>query len=203
MAMNKLWRWGVLTAMAGLGAAALVVRRRRVPRVEEAPYERERTVAGVEIRRYPAAIVAETEVEGGYRESLYAGFRRLAGYLFGRNARAQTLALTAPVAATAEAPRRYTVRLVLPPAPAEALPRPLDERVRLRPVPARRAAALRFGGRATEEALRARQAELASRLALAGLAAAGAPELAQYDPPWTPGPLRRNEVIVTLAADGA
>ena len=183
-----------------LGVVGLVFRRKIAPRVEEPRYELERTVEGLEIRRYPPAVIAETEVEGGYRESISSGFRRLAGYIFGKNTPAEKIAMTAPVGATPHAARRWTISFVMPSSQRiDTLPRPIDERVHLRQVPARRAAVLRFGGRANEEVLRAREAELADKLARSGLHAADEPQLAQYDPPWIPGPFRRNEVMVALA----
>lgn len=195
--MAKVWKWGLLGA-AALGTLVLG-RRKLVPRVEEPRYDLERTVDGVEIRRYPAAVVAATEVEGDYRESLYAGFRRLAGYIFGKNTPRQKIAMTAPVGTTPHAGRRWTISFVMPSSLAlETLPRPLDERVRLSEVPPRRAAALRFAGRADEATLQAREDELGARLARAGLHAVGEPQLAQYDPPWIPGPFRRNELLVTV-----
>lgn len=194
-------RWGLLGA-AALGVVA-VLKRRLAPHADEARYEIERTVEGLEIRRYAPTVIAETEIEGGYRESIQSGFRRLAGYIFGKNAPAQKIAMTVPVGATPHA-GRWTISFVMPSSRSlDTLPRPLDGRVRLRDAPARRTAVLRFSGRADDRVLQAQTAELVERLARAGLHAAGEPELAQYDPPWIPGPLRRNEVIVPLPDDGA
>lgn len=196
--MKSKLRSGLLGA-AALGFVGFLLRRTIVPRVEEPQYEVDRTVNGLEIRRYPATVVAETDVEGAYRESIYAGFRRLAGYIFGQNTPEQKIAMTAPVGATPHEPRRWTISFVMPSSRRmDTLPRPLDERVHLREVPPRRAAVLRFAGRANQEVMHTREAELADRLARAGLHAAGEPQLAQYNPPWIPGPFRRNEVIVTL-----
>lgn len=197
-AMNKVLRWGLLGA-AALGAVGVLLRRKIVPRVEEPQYEVERTIDGLEIRRYPVSVVAETDVEGAYRESIYAGFRRLAGYIFGKNTPEQKIAMTAPVGTTPHEPRRWTISFVMPSSRRmDTLPHPLDERVHLREFPPRRAAVLRFGGRANEKVMHAREAELADRLTRAGLHPAGEPQLAQYDPPWIPGPFRRNEMMVTL-----
>ena len=198
-AMRTVFRWGLIGA-AAVGLVGAVFRRKIVPRVEEPRYELERTVEGLEIRRYPPAVIAETEVEGGYRESIYSGFRRLAGYIFGKNTPAEKIAMTAPVGATPHAARRWTISFVMPSSRRiDTLPHPIDERVHIRQIPARRAAVLRFGGRANEKVLRAREAELAHKLTRSGLHAADEPQLAQYDPPWIPGPFRRNEMMVALA----
>ena len=189
----------LLLLVGTLGVVALALRRRIFPDVQEPPYEVERTVDGLEVRDYPPVVVAETDVDGPYRASISSGFRRLAGYIFGGNSPKQKIAMTAPVGATPHAAGRWTISFVMPPArPLAELPRPLDERVRLRQVGRRHVAVLRFRGRAGERELRARQAELAHRLSQAGLRATGEPQLAQYDPPWIPGPLRRNEMMVAL-----
>ena len=36
--------------------------------------------------------------------------------------------------------------------------------------------------------------------AFAAAAKAGEPEIASYDPPWTPGPLRRNEILIRIGS---
>lgn len=194
----------VLVAAAALAAAALALRRRIFPDVEEPGYEVERNVEGLEIRDYPPAVVAETDVEGDYRAGISSGFRRLAGYIFGKNTPKQQIAMTAPVGATLHPARRWTISFVMPASwPIDTLPRPLDERVHLRQLGRRHVAVLRFRGRANERRLRVREAELSERLARVGLRATSEPQLAQYNPPWILGPLRRNEMIVTIADDAA
>ncbi len=189
----------VLVLLGSVSAIALALRRRTFPDVEEPLYEVERRVDGLEVRDYPAVVVAETDVEGTYRESISSGFRRLAGYIFGRNSPQQKIAMTAPVGAIPHARDRWTISFVMPASrPIDTLPRPLDDRVHLRQLERRHVAVLRFRGRAGERQLRAREAELSERLARAGLRATGEPQLAQYNPPWIPGPLRRNEMIVAI-----
>ncbi len=194
----------VLVLLGAVGVLALALRRRIFPHVEEPRYEVARSVDGLEVRDYPAVVVAETEVEGAYRESISSGFRRLAGYIFGGNTPKQKIAMTAPVGATPHEAERWTISFVMPASrPLERLPRPLDERVHLRRLGPRHVAVLRFGGRASARSLRDRQAELGRRLSQAGLRATGEPQLAQYDPPWIPGLLRRNELIVPVGDDAA
>jgi hypothetical protein len=67
-------------------------------------------------------------------------------------------------------------------------------------MPARRVAAIRFSGRTTDAVLAQREAELRAWMAARGLDAAAAPVFAYYNDPFTPGPLRRNEVLIDLAA---
>ena len=51
----------------------------------------------------------------------------------------------------------------------------------------------------SDEALTAREAQLREWIAARGLTANGAATYAYYNDPWTPGFLRRNEVIISLA----
>ena len=50
-----------------------------------------------EVRQYRSYIVAETFIEGDYKNASNAGFRRLAGYIFGKNRKKDKIAMTAPV----------------------------------------------------------------------------------------------------------
>ena len=55
-------------------------------------------IDGVEIRRYGPRIAAETTVAADEEAARSAGFRRLAGYIFGGNHQVRRIAMTAPVA---------------------------------------------------------------------------------------------------------
>ncbi len=190
-------RAALVTAVAV--AAVACAARRTMARVEEPAFESLGTVEGLELRRYRARVIAETEVSGGFREGLNEGFRRIAGYIFGGNEPRQKVAMTAPVALEGGADH-WTVSFFMPAAfRMETLPRPLDGRVRLRALGEGRVAVLSFRGRADEALVAEKRRELEERMARAGLRAAGPVSLAQYNPPWTLGPFRRNELVVPLA----
>ena len=57
----------------------------------------------IQIRQYPALVVAQTEVNADYKNSSSQGFQRLAGYIFGGNKKQQKIAMTAPVIQEQEA----------------------------------------------------------------------------------------------------
>ena len=59
---------------------------------ESVPYERLRTVDGVELRRYPETVTVETTAPDGR-----TAFRRLFRYLSGANASGQSVSMTTPV----------------------------------------------------------------------------------------------------------
>ncbi len=199
-------------AATGLGAwllAGLWLKRG----VSEPPFELVSSQAGIEVRRYGATIVAATEVEGRREEALDEGFRRLAGYIFGKNrskakiamtapvsaAPSEKIAMTAPVAATELGEGRLRVTFAMPAGyTLETLPEPEDDRVKLEVEPARDLAALRFSGWAGERAVAAHTQELLAWAKQHGHATDGVPVLAQYDPPFTMPLMRRNEILLRL-----
>jgi hypothetical protein len=149
------------------------------------------------VRDYPRLLVAETVVPGPRRSALSLGFAALTDYLAGK-ARAP---IAVPVLADGdEDGRGWRTRLVISERlGVDALPAP-REGVSLRALPPRRLAALRFAGAGDDGALDAHEAELRAWMEDRGLSAAGPVEHAFYNSPFTPAPLRRNEVLIPLAA---
>jgi len=166
----------------------------------------------IEIRQYPALIQAEVIVEDEqYRAAIEKGFNILAGYIFGNNvstrkiemtapvqaSRSEKIAMTAPVTVTGEA--SYKVAFIMPSAYSlETLPQPKDSRVRLIPVPARRVAAIRFSGFFRQGAIQKNKQRLANWLGEHGIEIEGDFVVAGYNPPWVPGFLARNEVMIPI-----
>ncbi len=167
-----------------------------------------------ELRDYPALVVAEVTVTGGQKEAASKGFRLLAGYIFGGNkqrervaktapvaqqAVSEKIAMTAPVAQTPGAAGTWVVRFTMPRRwTLQTLPVPDDVRVSLRTIEPARFAVLRFSGRVQRGELEAKSIELLALVASHKLRAEGPVSLAQYNPPWTLGFMRRNEVMVEV-----
>jgi DNA gyrase inhibitor GyrI len=170
--------------------------------------------ADIEIRDYPAMVVAEVVRNGARWEAVNQGFRSLAAYIFAKNRAGDQIAMTAPVtqepekiAMTAPVTQesvaggdgRWTIRFIMPAKyPLSALPAPGGD-VTLTEIAPERRAAIRFSGVATDEVLKAREAELRQWIVAQGLEARGPATFAYYNDPFTPGFLRRNEVIISLA----
>lgn len=166
------------------------------------------------VAQYGARVAAETTVDDAEVPARSEGFRRLAGYIFGRNAGSARIAMMAPVAQgyakgevlamtapVAQAPdgAGSTIRFFLPAGlTADAAPRPLDARVRIVEVPAQTVAVLRFSGSTGSEAMAVRRAALLAGLFATQWTAIGGPFAWFYDPPWTLPPLRRNEAAVLV-----
>lgn len=173
---------------------------------------------GFEVRRYDGHVVAEMIVEGSHEDAGSRAFRSLVGYIGGRNHTGRSVAMTAPVLQQAAAGRRmamtapvvqreggrpgsHIVGFVMPADETlETLPEPDDPRVTLRAVPVELAAVLRYSGRWAQAGYEERAARLQRAITDTGLRASGQPQWARFDPPWTPWFLRRNEVLVPVAA---
>ncbi|MEM1402688.1 MAG: heme-binding protein [Pseudomonadota bacterium] len=186
--MKKVLALCVTLLMALLGGVVYV------SATEEPAYEIVETVGNVEIRHYSATIKASVPMTGRN-----TSFRQLAGFIFGGNDEEASIAMTAPVQIDlAKADREMAFIM-----PAEydwdSLPRPNDPTVLLSQVPARTVAVLRFSGRASGEKIEEERVNLEFALADAGLKPTGSWSLNQYDPPWIPGPARRNEIWVDVA----
>lgn len=171
-----------------------------------------------EVRSYPALVAAQVSVTGTRDEASNAGFKLLAGYIFGGNTRKQSIAMTAPVV-QAQAPSEkiamtapvlqssvpgqagsWTVRFIMPSAyTLDTLPTPNDPKVQLIPVAPARFAVVTFSGLAYEDDVAQRTAELNTYIKNHALQPTAPPVLARYNPPWTPWFMRRNEVLVAIA----
>ena len=151
-----------------------------------------------EIRDYQAAVAAEVTVDGDQKTAASRGFRLLAGYIFGGNTRNRSIAMTAPVAQTAD-DGAWVVRFTMPSGyTLDTLPQPNDPKVTLHTIPPARFAVLRFSGLAGQTSVEDRTAELIVFTKVHRLRTVGPVSLAQYNPPWTPWFMRRNEVMIRL-----
>lgn len=196
-----------LTFLTGLfsGAAAR-------EKVEEPAFSLLDSPAGLEIRQYGPRIAAETTVTGQDEQARSAGFRRLAGYIFGGNTTrtaiamtapvaqaSEKIAMTAPVAQTPDGAGAWRIQFIMPSQYSlDTLPAPKDPSVRLVALEPETFAVLLFSGSTRDEAVNARKAELLRRLAGTDWRPAGEPVAWFYDPPWRLPSQRRNEVAMLV-----
>jgi hypothetical protein len=209
----------VLAALAVLAVGAMLVFVYVVQNVEQPDYASVLLDGDFEVRDYPALVVAEVRRSGGREQGLREGFGPLARYIFARERDGEPIAMTAPVqqqavaaddkiAMTAPVTQSpdgadtWVVRFIMPSAlQLDALPAPGNAAVRLRELPARRMVAVRFSGR-TDDALIAEQEQrLRAWMAARDLSPIGPPTYAYYNDPFTPGFLRRNEVLLPVKQD--
>jgi hypothetical protein len=85
----------------------------------------------------------------------------------------------------------------------ETLPKPADADVEVKVVHPARRAAIRFSGIATDELVAEKERELRNWLAARSFASDGPATFAYYNAPFTPGPMRRNEVWIELQDAGS
>lgn len=190
----------ILAGVAGVAAAGAAFMYFREKSVETPDHGTIESDGPFEIRRYPTLTVAETRQHGSRDRALGNGFGLLADYIFAESREGDEIAMTAPVLA-APMGRDWAIRFIMPKALARAdLPVP-GRGVTIADLPARTVAVLRFGGRADDKLIAAKEAELQEWLAERGIAALGPIEHAFYDSPIMPGPLRQNEVMAEIAGD--
>lgn len=184
--------------------------------IEEATYTVVDSDSNFEVRDYAPHVLAETVVEGDLEEAGDKAFNRLFRYISGANRSREKIAMTAPVS---QQPKGEKIKMTAPVGqqrvqegwavsfmmPAsytlETLPEPEDPAISLRQVPARQMAAVRYSGFWSEKGYLRNKLELESWINERGLTIAGDPVWARYNPPFIPWFMRRNEILIPLAAD--
>jgi hypothetical protein len=192
---------------------------------ESAPFTVTGSLGKVELRRYPDLVLASVE-DPGDDSGFQHLFRYITGNNRSKNRIAMTapvitgekIPMTSPVITTERIPMTAPVitegkipmtapvlsgtgsmSFVMPGGRTESdLPVPSDDRVRLVTIPSREVAALRFRGWAGRDAVKKAAFVLVAAVEEAGIRTRGEVFLMRYNPPWTPGFLRRNEVAIEV-----
>jgi hypothetical protein len=168
---------------------------------ETIPYEITGKSGEIEFRKYPPVVLATVDSDGND-----TGFNLLFAFITGsNNARhtismtspvitSRTIAMTAPVLSDAK-----SMSFVMPRGQSrDDIPDPLDNRVRITTLPAREVAVILFRGYARQDEVKSAEKRLMEGLKKGSVETVGGPFLMRYNPPWTPGFLRRNEVAVEI-----
>ena len=192
---RKALLWFVLTGLGLIGSSMAQT-------VSEPPYTLVKNEPPFEVRDYGVLTVAETLIEGDFDVAGSLGFRRVAGYIFGKNQNAkgesEKIAMTAPVTMEAQN-QQWRLHFVMPQGMSlGTLPKPVDASVQLREVPAQRMAAVRFSGLTTAASIERQTQLLKDWLARNNLAFEDRPQLARYNDPFTLPWNRRNEILIPL-----
>jgi hypothetical protein len=198
----------VLTTLFLAGCSVFGIRS-----ADEPNYQVLKDAGHIQIRQYPALVIAQTEVNGDYKNSSSQGFQRLAGYIFGNNQKRQKMAMTAPVIQEQEAETMamtapviqqksgsvWLMAFVLPSNYSLATaPVPLDPSVIIKGIPGKKIAVIRYSGSLSEQGIEEKSEELKNWLGKQGYQAISPSRSAAYDPPWTLPFLRRNEVHIDI-----
>jgi SOUL heme-binding protein len=172
-----------------------------LPSADTIPYIVTGTSGDIEFRQYPPLVIAT--VNNSEDDS---GFNLLFAYITGDNKAHSTISMTAPVVTSQQIAMTAPVlsdatsmSFVMPIGKSrEEIPDPLDTRVTITTLPERELAVVRFSGYASQKDTDATTSRLLEKLTSAGITPVGQPFLMQYNPPWTPGFLRRNEVGIEI-----
>jgi hypothetical protein len=166
-------------------------------KIEMPAYSVIKKYGAVEIRQYPNMVVAQTMlIQSTQEQKMSAGFRTIAGYIFGGNERNQKIAMTAPVVMKMGdsasmffmMPKEYSI--------AE-LPQPNSKQVLLQEEASKTLAVIRFGGFSSENKIAEYCEKLAAALAKNNIQSKGAFMYMGYNAPWDVIN-RRNEVAVEV-----
>ena len=207
-------RWMILGAIGAVALQSLSAPS-FAQDVEQPGYEVLNQNGAIELREYQPMIVAEATTIGSRSIAMNRGFRIIADYIFGNNISSEKVAMTSPViqqprsekiAMTSPVTQRqegdeWVVRFIMPSEYSMAtLPTPVNPRVSLREVPGKRVAVITFSGDGNMRDLAKNTAKLRGHLEINEIEAVGEPIFAFYDGPWVRPEMRRNEVMIEIAA---
>jgi hypothetical protein len=186
--------------------------------VSEASYQVLETLEyGVEIRAYPEEIWATTVAE-----NQNDAFSPLLRYISGDNERGEKIEMTAPVVTPApqraktDSAKGEKIEMTAPVVTMnsekglfmafimperfdiQSIPKPLSSRVKIQLIEPRKLATIRFSGYVTEENYKKNLELLNKTLEARRISTEGEPLLMQYNDPWTPPFLRRNEIALQV-----
>ena len=162
--------------------------------IEKAEYEILLKEDPFEIRNYAPMVIAiskETDLRG------YSGFNEAFNYISGSNEDHTKISMTTPVLNDLEGnlttafvmPREYKI---------EDLPKPTSNNLSLRQVSQKKCASISFSGNANSKTVQTKIEELKKWIELKKLVPIGSYQLARYNPPFIPGFLKKNEVLIEI-----
>ena len=162
-----------------------------------------RTYEGFELREYLPCVLAEVRVSAQYSTASSSAFSSLFNYISQGNKSSQKIAMTAPVitaqkADTSESTEWY-VSFVMPSGSTIGhMPHPNDSKVSLRESEAETCVAKSFRGKATEELSRKITKELRASAPKVNIALSDETRICRFDPPFKPGFLQYNEIVIPV-----
>jgi len=169
-----------------------------------------------EIRQYGSYIMAQVEVLSDMKDATSSGFMKLFNYISGNNINkakiemtipvteeqvsvSQKIPMTAPVTTERMANSAYVISFIMPSKfTLDTLPKPKDKSITFRQVPEHRAAVITFHGRMNEELAQKKINTLKDWLLKNHTVPKSGFIMAQFNPPWIPGFMRKNEIIVEI-----
>jgi hypothetical protein len=159
------------------------------------------TFEGFELREYLPCVLAEVRVSGQFSTSSSSAFSTLFNYISQGNKSSEEIAMTAPVITAQNADRaesdEWYVSFVMPSGSTFGrLPDPNNSQVKLRELDTETCVAKSFRGKATDELSRKITRELRASASVAKIALSGETRICRFDPPFKPGFLQYNEIVI-------
>ncbi len=190
---------GIVITLVVLFTASQIWAKSLTAKIEMYEYEVIKSFENFEIRKYaPATFSYVTIDDTSYDASSSAGFRQLAGYIFGGNEKGQSIAMTSPV--EMEMDQQMTMKFMVPGEYSlEDLPSPNNKNVKFKQEPERIVAAIQFSGYANDAKIEMYKTALNKLLYVHGLKHNGEYSFMGYNSPFDVFN-RRNEVIVELTS---
>ena len=157
-----------------------------------------------EIREYLPCVLAEVRVSANYSSASSAAFSHLFRYISKGNRAQEALAMTAPVISAQRGDQtsdnEWFVSFVMPSGSRFGqLPQPNDPQVILRELDSEICVAKSFHGRATDQLSKKKTKELRIAASKANLELSDETRICRFDPPFKPGFLHYNEIVIPIS----
>lgn len=193
-----------------------------IRQAEELKYEVLLKSKSIEIREYAPYVSAESQVKDSYENAKSILFRRLAGYIFGKNIKKQDIAMTAPVIMDSREISTAANDKIKMTSPVQVqttnngiwkmafsmpsryklkdLPKPEDPDVQLKQITKKIVASIRYSGSFdNDERRKEKTKKLIAWIDTSQIyKKVGPPTFAGYNPPFTIPFLRRNEILIEV-----
>lgn len=154
-----------------------------------------------DVREYQPCVIAEVRVSANYSVAGSAAFGSLFRYISKGNKAEQKIAMTAPVIASQrdEKSDEWFVSFVMPSGSKFGhLPHPNDPRIVLRELDSETCVVASFRGTANAQRSNEKIKELRAAAARENLSLSSESRICRFDPPFKPGFMQYNEIVIPV-----
>lgn len=158
-----------------------------------------------EVRSYPSYLVAEIRVLERFTVTSNNGFSALLSYISKGNKHSESIAMTAPVISYKDSNKSSDTYIwfVMPEGSTlSKLPLPNDSEITLREINSEICVAKSFTGSSSKELVKLKIDELRSSALTEGFTLSDLHMLCRFDPPYKPGFLKYNEIVIPVIKSG-
>jgi len=162
------------------------------------------TFRDFELREYEPCVIAEVKVSAEYSSASSRAFSSLFGYISSGNKSSEKISMTAPVIA-AQKPadsgsETWYISFVMPAGSKfDSMPQPNDSKVVLHDLNSQVCVVSSFRGKASAELSKKIEAQLRAAAAEENLTLSTETRICRFDPPFKPGFLQYNEIVIPIS----